>query len=166
MFRRSFLAAAVVVMAAPAFAGDPAFVAHDPYMRSSMKSATSGAAFLGLENTSGEDDRLIGARSELDGMIELHTHKSDANGVMMMLEIEGGVPIAAGETHMFERGGDHLMFMGMSAPLEQGQNVPVTLIFEKAGEVEIVIPVDQERKPMHHGHDHDHMKHDHGKAKN
>ena len=78
-------------------------------------------------------------------MIQLHTHSEDANGVMRMGEIEGGVPIAAGETHVFKRGGDHLMFMGLTEALEQGRDVRVTLIFEAAGEVEIIVPVDRER---------------------
>lgn len=135
--------------AAPVEAGDASFVIKDPYLRSSTPNSKSGAAFMMLSNMTGQDDRLIGARSELDGRIELHTHSEDENGVMRMSEIEGGVPVTAGETHMFKRGGDHLMFMGLTAPLAQGQTVSVTLIFEKAGEVEIVIPVDQERKADH-----------------
>lgn len=160
MNRRSLILSAVAAIAlsgavlttAPSvvMAGDAdGFVAHDPYLRSSTPSSKSGAAFLELTNNSGQDDRLVGARSPLEGMIELHTHEQDANGVMRMREIEGGVVIPAGETHKFMRGGDHLMFMGMTAPLDQGQEIAVTLIFEKAGEVEIIVPVDQDRKPDH-----------------
>jgi copper(I)-binding protein len=98
-----------------------------------------------LRNQTGKDDRLIAARSALSGRIELHRHSEDADGVMRMGQIEGGVPLVDGATHEFARGGDHLMFMGLDAPLVQGQLVPVTLVFEQAGEVEIIIPVDLER---------------------
>lgn len=156
MNRRSFVfsISCSALIAAPALAGDneAKFAVHDPYMRTSTPTSKSGAAFMQLMNKSGQDDRLIGAKSPLDGRIELHTHKQDANGVMKMTEIEGGIEIPAGATHDFVRGGDHLMFMGMSGALEQGRDVPVTLIFEKAGEVEIVIPVDRERKANHSGH--------------
>ncbi|QUJ77931.1 copper chaperone PCu(A)C [Sulfitobacter albidus] len=50
-----------------------------------------------------------------------------------------------GGSHVFARAGDHLMFTGLSAPLEQGQIVDVTLSFEEAGEITIKVPVDQER---------------------
>lgn len=151
----AFVAITGVMMAVLTFKAAPvsgdvaAFVVEDAYLRSSTPSSKSAAAFLKLTNQTGKDDRLVGARSALDGRIELHTHTEDASGVMRMSEIEGGVPLAAGEAHLFKRGGDHLMFMGLTAPLEQGQDVPVTLIFETAGEVEIVIPVDQERKAGH-----------------
>lgn len=120
-------------------------VVTDAYLRTSTSSSKSGAAFMVLKNETGQDDRLIGARSDLDGMIQLHSHTQDANGVMMMGEIEGGVVVPAGESHSFARGGDHLMFMGLSAPLDQGQEVPVTLIFETAGDVVVIFPVDRER---------------------
>jgi copper(I)-binding protein len=47
------------------------------------------------------------------------------------------------------------MFMGLVEPFEQGETVPVTLIFEKAGEIALEVTVDQERKAKHlDGHDH------------
>lgn len=137
--------AVVSVKMSPLDKGDAAFVVEQPYLRSSLPTSTSGAAFMVLRNQTGSDDRLLGATSPLSGRIELHSHNEDANGVMRMGEIEGGVPLADGATHEFARGGDHLMFMGLEAPLEQGQLVPVTLLFETAGEVEITVPVDLTR---------------------
>ncbi len=122
-----------------------AFVVEAPYLRSSLPTSKSAAAFLVLVNHTGADDRLVAVRSELSGRIELHSHSEDADGVMRMGEIQGGVSIADGESHEFRRGGDHLMFMGLDAPLSQGQIVPVRLVFEKAGEIEIKIPVDLTR---------------------
>jgi copper(I)-binding protein len=139
-------AAAVTLFAAPAFAE---IMVKDAYVRSSTPSSVTGAAFMVLMNDGTEDDRLIAATSDVAGRVELHTHIQDANGVMRMTEIEGGIPVPAGSMHMLQRGGDHVMFMGLSAPLEQGSEIAVTLTFEKAGEMQVMIPVDHERKPDH-----------------
>lgn len=146
-----FFALAAVIMAVVSVKMSPldkstaAFAVEEPFLRSSLPSSTSAAAFLVLRNQTGRDDRLIGARSDLSGRVELHSHTEDANGVMRMGQIEDGVPLPDGASHAFARGGDHLMFMGLDAPLVQGQLVPVTLIFEQAGEVEITIPVNLDR---------------------
>ena len=132
----------------------------DAYIRSSTAKSTSGAAFMVVMNHSGADDRLIGASSDVADKVELHSHRSDDNGIMRMGEIEGGVAIAADEMHAFKRGGDHLMFMGLKESLVEGAMVPVTLEFEKAGAVEIEVMVDQHRKPNHGKMKHDKMKHD------
>ncbi|MBQ0802024.1 MAG: copper chaperone PCu(A)C [Sulfitobacter litoralis] len=132
----------------------------DAYIRSSTAKSTSGAAFMVVMNHSSADDRLIGASSDVADKVELHSHRSDDNGIMRMGEIEGGVAIAADEMHAFKRGGDHLMFMGLKESLVEGAMVPVTLEFEKAGAVEIEVMVDQDRKPNHGKMKHDKMKHD------
>ncbi len=144
-----FFSAAIAAgfLATTAYAGE--IMIKDPYVRSSTPTSKTGAAFFSLMNHTDADDRLIAASSDVAGRVELHTHLEDANGVMRMTEIEGGIPIAAGGMHVLKRGGDHVMFMGLSEPLVQGSEVTVTLTFEKAGEVEVQIPVDHERKPDH-----------------
>jgi copper(I)-binding protein len=152
--KSTLLGAAMALTALPALAGDMQIMIKDPYARSGAK---SGAAFFMIMNHGNEDDRLIAARSEAAPRVELHTHIEDANGVMKMREIEGGIEIPAGEMHALKRGGDHVMFMGLEAPFEQGAEVTVTLTFEKAGDVEVAIPVDNDRKDAHGGHgDHSH----------
>lgn len=131
------------------------FALKDAYARSSTPSAKSGAAFFHLMNLGDQDDRLIGAAADFAPKVELHSHTQDSNGVMRMGQIEGGVAIPAGGMHAFKRGGDHLMLMGLSAPLVQGDTLSVTLVFEKAGEVVVQIPVDHERKPDHGAMQHD-----------
>ncbi|NOR31609.1 MAG: copper chaperone PCu(A)C [Sulfitobacter sp.] len=149
---------AIVLLSAGPLAAQGMMV-HDAYARSSTAASTSGAAFMVLMNHSGSDDRLIGASSDVAKKVELHQHAEDANGVMRMGEIEGGVPIANDEAHTFKRGGDHLMFMGLNRPLKQGEMIKVTLEFEKAGEVEIEITVDQDRQPDEGTMDHSTMDH-------
>ncbi len=137
--------AVVSVKLSPLDKSRAAFVVEDAYLRSTMPSATTAAAFLVLRNQTGRDDVLLGVRSDLAGQVALHRHSESADGVMRMGEISGGVPLPDGAEHVFGRAGDHLMFTGLTAPLEQGQIVPATLSFETAGDVTIQIPVDLER---------------------
>ncbi|WP_170429991.1 copper chaperone PCu(A)C [Ruegeria arenilitoris] len=136
---------ATALLATSAWAQD-AISVNDAYARSSGKSAKAGAAFMMIQNSGETDDRLIGAESDAAARVELHTHQVDDSGVAKMVHVEEGFVIPAGEMHMLKRGGDHVMFMGLTAPFEHGATVPVTLIFEKAGEVEIEVPVDLERQ--------------------
>ena len=163
-FKSQFLAAsAAILMATTAFANG--VEVHDPYARSASSMATTGAAFMVIHNHGGPDDRLIGATSDVAARVELHTHREDANGVMRMIHVEEGFDLPTDGEILMERGGHHVMFMGLNAPLVQGDVIDVTLIFEKAGEVVVQVPVDMERQPgegAHSGHDHSHgHSHDH-----
>ncbi len=138
---------------------------EDPYARASTPTAKSGAAFMQIVNAAATPDRLIAARSDIAERVEIHTHLEDANGVMRMVEVEDGIEIPASGKAMLMRGGDHVMFMGLTEPLEQDKIVDVTLVFEQAGEITIEIPVDLNRQPMHGAHG-GHGGHAHGAATN
>ncbi|MFD3191233.1 copper chaperone PCu(A)C [Sedimentitalea sp. HM32M-2] len=151
-FKTTLIAAvAAVTLSSGAWAEDMAekIMIMDPYVRSAMKSATTGAAFMTLMNKTDQDDRLIRASSEIAERVELHTHIEDENGVMQMREVEDGFVVPAGGAHLLQRGGDHVMFMGLKQPLTDGETVSVTLTFEQAGEVVVEVPVDLMRKPKH-----------------
>lgn len=150
--------AALSVCALPLTAGAEIAI-KDAYARSASPVAKSGAAFFVIENTGTEDDQLIDARSDAAKKVELHTHIDAGNGVMQMREDEDGFPVPAGGTHALARGGDHVMFMGLNAPFEQGNMLNVTLVFEKAGEIEVQIPVDLERQDAHGAMQHGKMDH-------
>ena len=148
-FKTKFAAtlATTILMAGAAFADG--LMVHDAYARAASPSAKAGAAFMMLMNKSDQDDRLIGARSDVAKRVELHTHIENDEGVMRMTQIEGGIAVPAGATHMMQRGGDHVMLMGLNQSLSQGDLVEITLIFENAGEMVIEVPVDNERKGAH-----------------
>jgi hypothetical protein len=120
-------------------------LAKDGYARVMGASAQSGAVFVMLENTSAEADRLIGARSDFVEKIELHTHMQGADGVMKMMEVEGGLELPASGSLALERGGNHLMLMGLKQPFAPGDDIALTLTFEKAGDVELTVPIDLTR---------------------
>ena len=112
-----------------------------------------------IKNTGDVDDRVIGARSEVSKRAELHTHVEttvDGQTFMKMGIMEGGFPVPAHDETALKRGGMHVMLMGLNQSFNQGDIIKVTLILENAGEIEVEIPVDLERKPAH---DHSMMKH-------
>ncbi|MCK0141654.1 copper chaperone PCu(A)C [Aliiroseovarius sp. F20344] len=145
-------AGAAALFALPALAGD--IMINDAYARASGMNAKAGAAFFQIMNHGAEDDRLIAAKSDASKRVELHTHKDMGDGVMKMMEVEEGFAIAAGGMHALQRGGDHVMFMGLNEPFVDGGTVTVTLVFEKAGEMTVEIPVDLKRNPMGGGMQH------------
>ncbi|KEP69076.1 copper-binding protein [Thioclava dalianensis] len=173
--RKILLAAALSACAAiPAFAQQIEVI--DPYARVSTPMSKSGAAFMEIKNVTDRDDRLVSASSDIAARVELHTHNDLGNGKMQMAEVKEGFPIPAHGTHMLSRGGDHVMFMGLTHGLTQGELVRVTLHFEKAGDMTIEIPVDLKRgqgmlmndaaDPLSHSEmehsDMDHIDMDHG----
>lgn len=138
---RTFLAAAAMaVFAAPALAG--AIEIHDGYAFSSHGGAATGAVFMVIQNTTETADRLIGVRSDIAERTEIHTTIDGGDGTMQMRMVEGPLDLPAGGELVLERGGLHVMFMGLQAPLVDGESVTITLLFETAGEVEVTVPVD------------------------
>lgn len=155
MSLKTLACAAAITLALPAWADATGIMIQDAYARASMKMSRTGAAFMTIMNHTDQNDRLIEARSDIADRVELHTHVTTGDGVMKMQEVEDGLPIPAGGMHALARGGDHVMFLGLRKPLEQGDRIPLTLVFEKAGEVQIEVPVDLNRKPgmaMQHNH--------------
>jgi copper(I)-binding protein len=144
-FQTLLAAATAAFFALPALAHDGVHI-ENQYARSMGGIGASGAIFMEITNHADVDDRLIDAASDVAQKVELHTHKEDANGVMQMLHVPEGFPIAALQGHDLKRGGDHVMLMGLTRELKDGDMVHLTLTFEHAGVVEIDVPVDNARK--------------------
>lgn len=147
-----FAAVAALTLAGAATAEGAKIMVQDQYARVSTKMSSSGAAFMMIMNHGSEADQLIEARSDVAKRVELHTHMETGDGVMKMMHVEEGFAIPAEGSLMLQRGGDHVMFMGLNQELQHGDVVPVTLVFKNAGEIAIEIPVDLERKANHAGH--------------
>jgi uncharacterized protein YcnI len=110
------------------------------FTRATLPGAPVGGGFLTIANTGAEDDRLVGAAAAFAGEAQLHEMAIE-NDVMKMRELPDGIPVPAGETVTLEPGGLHMMFMGLKEPLVEGSQVPVTLTFEKAGTIEVMLSV-------------------------
>jgi len=97
-----------------------------------------------VEGTSdhGEDDHgEKGAMGRVDDDTAEHD-AADGHGTsgdhstMTMREVDA-IEVPAGETVSLEPGGFHLMLIDLAGPIEMGDTIPVTLTFERAGEVEV-----------------------------
>ncbi len=117
----------------------------DAYARASGPMARAGAVFMVIHNHSDKDVTLIGAKSDVARTIELHTHIME-DDVAKMRQIEGGIVIPAGEMHALERGADHVMLMGLTRKLADGDKVELELSFDGADPVNLEVSVDNERK--------------------
>lgn len=116
----------------------------DGHVRAAGEMAVAGAAFFTIHNAGPDDDRLIAAETDAAKRVELHTHLADGE-VMRMRAVEGGLAVPADGVRRLESGGDHVMLMGLAAPLGEGDTLRLTLIFEKAGELVVGLPVDSAR---------------------
>ncbi len=130
------LAAAAVLAATPALAGD--IVIEKPWARASAGMAKAGAAFMVLRNE-GATDRLVSASAGVAKVAELHTHIKDGD-VMRMRRVET-IEVTGGAVTTLAPGGLHVMLMGLHGPLEEGTSFPLTLTFERAGPMTVDVMV-------------------------
>jgi copper(I)-binding protein len=143
-FARAAFAAALL-LATPAFAHNG--VVHlgplnisVPFTRATLPNAPVAGGFLTIENTGTEADRLVSVTTDAANDAQIHQMALE-NDVMKMRRLPDGLEIPAGATVELTPGGLHLMFMGVKHPFVEGQTVTVTLTFEKAGAVEVDLPV-------------------------
>lgn len=108
------------------------------FTRASPKVAHAGAGFMTIRSL-GQADRLLAFRSPICTQPELHTHVNE-NGMMRMRQVPH-IDIPAGGETVLKPGSLHLMFINLTEPLDEGKMVPVTLVFEQAGEVTLELPV-------------------------
>jgi copper(I)-binding protein len=128
----------------------------NPWTRATPKGADVAGAYMRLSNKGAAADRLIGGSSPVAGRFEVH-HMTVEDGVMKMRPVDGGLEVKPGETVELKPGSFHIMLMGLKQPLEKGQKVKGTLVFEKAGTVEIEYAVEAlgaSAPPGGHGHGH------------
>jgi periplasmic copper chaperone A len=131
---------------------------------------TTGAAYLAITNKGAGPDRLVALKTPVAEKAELHESKVE-NGVMTMRPI-GPLAIERGQSETLKPGGKHVMLMGLKQPLKEGDSFPLTLSFEKAGDVTVAVHVAgpgamgadaaHDAMPMH---DMGGMKMDHGSMK-
>jgi periplasmic copper chaperone A len=119
-------------------AGD--LVITQAWTRATPGGAKIGGGFLTIENKGSTPDKLVGVSADAAGKVEVHEMATEG-GVMKMRPVEGGIAIEPGKTVKLAPGGLHLMMMDLKSPLKQGDKLPVTLQFEKAGKVAVTLDV-------------------------
>lgn len=112
-----------------------------PYSRAMPPAAPTTGAFFSISNSGKAADKLLAASSPLASTVELHSHLND-NGVMRMRQVEGGISVAPGETLKLAPGGLHVMLLGVKQQPHTGDKFPLTLKFEKAGDINVEVKVE------------------------
>lgn len=134
-----FFAAPIPAIAEDVKAGD--LVITQGWSRATPGGAKTGGGFLTIENKGSAPDKLLGASADVAGKVEVH-EMTMSDGVMKMRPVEGGLAIEPGKTVKLAPGGYHLMMMDLKNPLKQGEKLPITLQFEKAGKVAVTLDVE------------------------
>ncbi|MBR0993853.1 copper chaperone PCu(A)C [Bradyrhizobium japonicum] len=134
---------ALAIFAAPALADDVKagdLVISQPWSRATPGGAKVAGGYLTIVNKGAAPDRLISVSADIAGKSEIHEMAVE-NGVMKMRPLDKGLAIDPGKTVKFAPGGYHLMLQELKGPFKQGDKVPVTLQFEKAGKVAVSLDV-------------------------
>jgi hypothetical protein len=126
------------VLAEDLTAGD--LLISQPWTRATPGGAKIGGGYLTIENKGGAPDRLVAASGDFAGRVEIH-EMAIKDGVMTMRQLDQGLVIEPGKTVKLAPGGYHLMLIDLKTPLKQGDRLPVTLEFEKAGKVTLSFDV-------------------------
>lgn len=124
----------------------------NPWARPST--GKTGAAYLTLTNQGTSDDALVSAESDAAAKVQIHDTTMDGN-IMRMRKLDS-LPLPAGQTVKVTPGGVHIMLIGLAKPLVEGDTLAMRLVFAKAGQIDISVPV-QMKPPVGSAAATDHM---------
>jgi copper(I)-binding protein len=139
----AFAMVLAALFAAPACAAEAKvgdLVITQAWSRATPSGAKVAGGYLVIENKGTTADRLVGGAGEIAGKVEVHEMAMN-NGVMTMRPLDKGLAIEPGQTVKLAPGGHHLMMFDLKGQLKQGDKVPVTLEFKKAGKVTVSLDV-------------------------
>lgn len=129
------------VWARPAMAGGDVQPTHgEGAMGQGMAAPGTGAVFMRLVNDAPDADRLLGAETEVAGVVEIHETVLDGE-VMKMQMLPAGLEIPAGGEVLLRPGSYHVMLIGVHRDLTPGERFSIDLQFEKAGTVTVEVEV-------------------------
>jgi copper(I)-binding protein len=145
------IAVAALIAAVPAIAKAPGLHVQG-WARAG---ASSSAAYVSVHNGGRSADRLLGASSTAARTVSIHD--SQASGGVMRMRPVSALALPRGGQIAMKPGGVHVMLMGLKAPLRPGTKLPLTLRFERAGNVAVSLPVlppgsTGPKEGAHHGH--------------
>lgn len=135
----------------PGVARPEGIAIHAPWIRQPPPSARVAAGYMRIDNPGRDADRLLEVETGAAGRVEIH-EMEEVDGVMRMRELEGGLDVPAAGQVELEPGGYHLMLVEPREGLEAGEEVDATLVFERAGRLEVTFEV---RPPGAGADDHD-----------
>lgn len=142
VFLLVFFASLIIGSAACSGADAGQLEVKDVWGRNSPMAAPNAAFYMTIVNNTDKDDQLISASADLCGVTELHEMYDKGEGVMGMRPVPGGaIDIPAGETVELKVGGLHVMCIDKQHALEIGEEIPLTLTFANAGEMQVTAEI-------------------------
>lgn len=145
--------------AAAADSAAPSISIAHPYSYPTAAPGVPGVGFLTLTNTGKKADLLLAASSPVAGGVEIHQSRVE-NGVMKMRALTQGLALPAGQSVALSPGALHLMLFELRTPLAIGDQVPLLLTFEQAGQMMVQLRVEPREPPADSVHEH-HADHQH-----
>ncbi len=136
LLKNTLVAAALALAAAASFA--QTVKVESPWARPTVQGQAAGGGFLRIVGGAASD-KLVSASSAMAGRVELHSMTMEGD-VMRMRQVDA-IEVPAGQTVELKPGGLHIMFMDLKSPLKSGSSFPLTLRFEKAGELKVDVKV-------------------------
>lgn len=126
--------------ASTALAGSMDVVIENAWSRASIGTDRPGVAYMKILNAGDEPITLMGLRTDLAKMPEIHQTSTSADGISSMASASD-ISIPPGESAVLEPGGLHVMLMQLLRPMQEGVTFPLTLVFSDGGEVTIDVPI-------------------------
>jgi copper(I)-binding protein len=144
MFKHLLILAALLLPASYASAEDyrlGELTIASPWSMELPPNAPTVAAYFVIHNNGSTADTLMSVDTPIAGLAQLHEHVH-ANGLMKMQQVPS-VEVAPGGDAVFAPMGYHVMLLELQdkSRLTDGQTFPLTLHFEKGGEVTVQVPV-------------------------
>ena len=128
-----------------------ALTVHDAWAAPTPSGVDVAAGYLTISNRTASNDRLLSATSVRAERVEVH--EMTMTGAVMQMRPVGRLEIPAGRDVQLNPGGMHLMFFVVTEPFTQGQIISVRLVFERAGAIDVDLPVSRSA-PHRHGDNH------------
>lgn len=131
---------AIAGLAGTAWAEEPTVIVEDAWSRASIGMNRPGAAYMTIRNLGAETETLVGIRTDLAMMPEIHLSATNEQGVSTMTPM-GDIEIAPDEAVALEPGGLHVMLMRLSRPMIEGETFALTLVFADGDEATVEVPI-------------------------
>ena len=120
------------------------------WARATVPAQTGSVAYLTIRNSGSAADRLLAVSTSAAANASLHN--TDMSGGVMRMRPAGPVNVAAGRMVQMKSGGLHIMLTGLKAPLKSGQQLPLTLTFQRAGTLRVSVPISMRAPDGGHRH--------------
>ena len=142
MYRVTKMAAVIAAMLVAPVATAHEFKIKDfefihPWTREPASGVKDVPVYMVLRNTSAMEDRTVAVSSPFATKGELRAAKGEGESQI------GAIPIGGNATVELDADRPHILLRGLTEPLDGYQYFPLTLTFERAGQMEIEVYVEE-----------------------